>query len=197
MTDEDVRRLGATFLEHRMELPHLLRIEPVAPVPSLGDLPPALTDDEAMRAVYCYPTVWMEWVPATYEDETCMFRHQRGAFDELIARGARMAHGIDAELYVVYVDSASDADPDNRRTLQENIQFAENLGARGRGHRQAEWRSYPACTSVFSFGILRRTSVPPSLGLDDSTAPPSISARSRIAISPIPCLTVPGEKPFP
>jgi two-component system, OmpR family, sensor histidine kinase KdpD len=47
----------------------------------------------------------------------------------LIARGARMAHGIDAELYVVYVDRAVDEDGDNRRTLQENIQFAENLGA--------------------------------------------------------------------
>lgn len=47
----------------------------------------------------------------------------------LIARGARMAHGIDAELYVVYVDRAVDDTGDNRRTLQENIQFAENLGA--------------------------------------------------------------------
>jgi two-component system sensor histidine kinase KdpD len=47
----------------------------------------------------------------------------------LIARGSRMAHGIDADLFVVYVDTASDVDGDNRRTLQENIQFAENLGA--------------------------------------------------------------------
>ncbi len=47
----------------------------------------------------------------------------------LIARGGRMAHGIDAEFYVVYVDSPADQDGDNRRTLQENIQFGENLGA--------------------------------------------------------------------
>ncbi len=47
----------------------------------------------------------------------------------LIARGGRLAHGIDAEFYVVYVDSPADQDGDNRRTLQENIQFAENLGA--------------------------------------------------------------------
>lgn len=47
----------------------------------------------------------------------------------LIARGGRMAHGIDAEFYVVYVESAADVDGDNRRTLQENIRFAENLGA--------------------------------------------------------------------
>jgi two-component system sensor histidine kinase KdpD len=47
----------------------------------------------------------------------------------LIARGGRMAHGIDADFFVVYVDSPDDQDPDNRRTLQENIRFAENLGA--------------------------------------------------------------------
>jgi two-component system sensor histidine kinase KdpD len=47
----------------------------------------------------------------------------------LIARGGRMAHAIDADFYVVYVDSPHDEDPDNRRTLQENIRFGENLGA--------------------------------------------------------------------
>jgi two-component system sensor histidine kinase KdpD len=47
----------------------------------------------------------------------------------LIARGGRMAHAMDADFYVVYVDSAHDEDPDNRRSLQENIRFAENLGA--------------------------------------------------------------------
>ena len=47
----------------------------------------------------------------------------------LMARGGRMAHAIDAEFFVVYVDSPADTDGDNRRTLQENIRFAENLGA--------------------------------------------------------------------
>ena len=47
----------------------------------------------------------------------------------LIARGGRMAHGIDGEFYVVYVDSVADEDGDNRRSLLENIRFAENLGA--------------------------------------------------------------------
>jgi two-component system sensor histidine kinase KdpD len=47
----------------------------------------------------------------------------------LIARGARMAHAMDAEFYVVYVDAAADESPDNRRTLAENLRFAENLGA--------------------------------------------------------------------
>jgi two-component system, OmpR family, sensor histidine kinase KdpD len=48
----------------------------------------------------------------------------------LIARGSRMAQGIDADFYVVYVDYPGDQDGENRRTLQENIQFAENLGAK-------------------------------------------------------------------
>ena len=40
-----------------------------------------------------------------------------------------MAHAMDAEFYVVYVDVAADENDENRRTLSENIRFAENLGA--------------------------------------------------------------------
>lgn len=47
----------------------------------------------------------------------------------LVARGARMAHALDAEFYVAYVDVAADESDENRRTLAENIRFAENLGA--------------------------------------------------------------------
>ncbi len=47
----------------------------------------------------------------------------------LMGRAARMARRIDAELYVIYVDIGVDDTPENRRTLQENIRFAENLGA--------------------------------------------------------------------
>ena len=47
----------------------------------------------------------------------------------LIARGGRMAHAMDAEFYVVYVDVVADESPENRRTLAENKRFAENLGA--------------------------------------------------------------------
>ncbi|HMH01549.1 MAG TPA: sensor histidine kinase KdpD [Terriglobales bacterium] len=47
----------------------------------------------------------------------------------LIARGGRMAHALDAEFFVVYVDVASDESSENRQTLAENIRFAENLGA--------------------------------------------------------------------
>jgi two-component system sensor histidine kinase KdpD len=47
----------------------------------------------------------------------------------LIARGARMAQAIDAELYVCYVDLGQDGADANQKTLNANILFAENVGA--------------------------------------------------------------------
>ncbi len=47
----------------------------------------------------------------------------------LIARGGRMAHAIDADFFVVYVDIGADSRDEDKRTLAENIRFAENLGA--------------------------------------------------------------------
>jgi two-component system, OmpR family, sensor histidine kinase KdpD len=48
----------------------------------------------------------------------------------LIARGARMAKAIDAELFVVYVDVPADKSDENQKTLADNIHFAESVGAR-------------------------------------------------------------------
>jgi two-component system, OmpR family, sensor histidine kinase KdpD len=48
----------------------------------------------------------------------------------LIARGSRMAQGIKGELHVLYIDLGADTAPEDQRTLNENIRFAENLGAR-------------------------------------------------------------------
>lgn len=47
----------------------------------------------------------------------------------LMARASRMAHRVGAELYVIYVDVGVDDSPENRKTLQENLRFADNLGA--------------------------------------------------------------------
>ena len=47
----------------------------------------------------------------------------------LIARAARMAQAANADLFVVYVDIGVDDDPERQRSLQANLQFAENLGA--------------------------------------------------------------------
>lgn len=52
------------------------------------------------------------------------------ASQQLIARGARMAEGMDAEFYVLHVDLPNDADEEKRRNLAANIRFAENLAAR-------------------------------------------------------------------
>ena len=40
-----------------------------------------------------------------------------------------MAQAIDAELYVVYIDMGQDSSEANRKTLNANIRFAENVGA--------------------------------------------------------------------
>jgi two-component system, OmpR family, sensor histidine kinase KdpD len=48
----------------------------------------------------------------------------------LIARAARMARRIDAELYVIYIDVGMDEDPEDQRSLAQNLKFAEDLGAK-------------------------------------------------------------------
>lgn len=47
----------------------------------------------------------------------------------LIARGARMAQAMNADLSVVYIDLGQDKSEANQKTLQANIKFAENVGA--------------------------------------------------------------------
>jgi two-component system, OmpR family, sensor histidine kinase KdpD len=48
---------------------------------------------------------------------------------DLIARGARLAEAIDAELFVLHVESDRVVSPAEARALEANIQFAQNLGA--------------------------------------------------------------------
>jgi two-component system sensor histidine kinase KdpD len=48
----------------------------------------------------------------------------------LIARAGRMAQRVDAELYVLYVDVGADESPEDQRSLAQNLQFAENMGAK-------------------------------------------------------------------
>ena len=47
----------------------------------------------------------------------------------LIARGARMAQAMNAELFVVYTDRGQDSSEANQRSLAANVRFAENVGA--------------------------------------------------------------------
>jgi len=48
----------------------------------------------------------------------------------LIARAARMARRVEAELYVIYIDIGTDESPEDKRSLAQNLRFAENLGAK-------------------------------------------------------------------
>jgi len=48
----------------------------------------------------------------------------------LIARAARMARRMDAELYGLYVDLGQDSSGQDQKSLSANIQFAESLGAK-------------------------------------------------------------------
>lgn len=52
------------------------------------------------------------------------------ASQQLIARGALMARGMDAEFFVLHVDVPEDTNEERRRGLTANLRFAENLSAR-------------------------------------------------------------------
>jgi two-component system sensor histidine kinase KdpD len=53
------------------------------------------------------------------------------ASQQLIARGARLAQGLDAEFFVVHVERGGEERSDARnRSLAANVRFAENLGAK-------------------------------------------------------------------
>lgn len=47
----------------------------------------------------------------------------------LIARGARMARRLDAEFYVIHVDTGAEASPELQKSLAANLQFAQDLNA--------------------------------------------------------------------
>jgi two-component system, OmpR family, sensor histidine kinase KdpD len=47
----------------------------------------------------------------------------------LIARGSRMAHGLDGDLYVLYLDLGKELDSDQWKSLEDSLRFAADLGA--------------------------------------------------------------------
>jgi len=58
----------------------------------------------------------------------CVSANPAGQY--LIARSARMARRMDAELYVIHVDREIGPRESNQDTLAANLRFAENLGAK-------------------------------------------------------------------
>ncbi len=65
---------------------------------------------------------------------------------DLIARGARMAEAMNGELVVLHVDSDEQAPESQKRSLDANIQFAENVGAKV---VRLKGRSVPATTAEY------------------------------------------------
>ncbi|MGI4757128.1 MAG: sensor histidine kinase KdpD [Janthinobacterium lividum] len=49
---------------------------------------------------------------------------------DLIARGARLAEGMGGEFFVLHVKTDRDETPERQQTLDANVQFATNLGAK-------------------------------------------------------------------
>lgn len=49
---------------------------------------------------------------------------------DLIARGARLAKATDAEFFVLHLDTVRDSSAEASRSLEANLEFAGNLGAR-------------------------------------------------------------------
>ena len=57
----------------------------------------------------------------------CISSNPRAQY--LLARAARMARRMDAELYAVHVDLSDDESPEDAKSLETNLKFAESLGA--------------------------------------------------------------------
>ena len=65
---------------------------------------------------------------------------------DLIARGARMAEAMNGEFYVLHVENESEVAEERRRSLDANIHFAENVGARV---VRLKGRSVPSTTADY------------------------------------------------
>ena len=91
----------------------------------------------ALRQVAEYVDRSLEsYMDAKQIDETWAVRERLAvcissnpAAQYLIARGARMARRLDAQFYVIYVDTGNDSTPDRQKSLEANIQFAQDLNA--------------------------------------------------------------------
>jgi two-component system, OmpR family, sensor histidine kinase KdpD len=65
--------------------------------------------------------------PSSVRERILVCISSNPAAQYLIARGSRMAQGMNGEFYVCYVDTGRQFGPDDQKSLTENIRFAENL----------------------------------------------------------------------
>jgi two-component system sensor histidine kinase KdpD len=83
--------------------------------------------DRSLESYMAAKDIEKNW-PVRERLAVCISSNPSGQY--LIARGARMARRLDAELYVVHVDTgAEDQDP-GHKSLEANIRFAGDLGAK-------------------------------------------------------------------
>jgi two-component system, OmpR family, sensor histidine kinase KdpD len=93
------------------------------------------------RSLESYREKWGGEIGVGVRERIAVCISSNPAAQYLIARTGRMAQRVDAELFVIYVDTGVDDTPENQRTLTQNIRFAENLGAqliRTKGKNVAE-----------------------------------------------------------
>jgi two-component system sensor histidine kinase KdpD len=83
--------------------------------------------DRSLESYMVEKDIQDNW-PVRERIAVCFSSNPRAQY--LIARAARMARRLDAELYAVYVDIGQDTDEKDQKTLAANIQFAESLGAK-------------------------------------------------------------------
>jgi two-component system sensor histidine kinase KdpD len=83
--------------------------------------------DRSLESYMVEKDIQGNW-PVRERIAVCISSNPRAQY--LLARAARMARRMDAELYAVHVDVDSDENPQDEKALTANLQFAENLGAK-------------------------------------------------------------------
>jgi two-component system, OmpR family, sensor histidine kinase KdpD len=83
--------------------------------------------DRSLESYMAAKDIEKNW-PVRERLAVCISSNPSGQY--LIARGARMARRLDAELYVVHVDNGTENQGPGHKSLEANIRFAGDLGAK-------------------------------------------------------------------
>jgi two-component system, OmpR family, sensor histidine kinase KdpD len=83
--------------------------------------------DRSLESYMAAKDIEKNW-PVRERLAVCISSNPSGQY--LIARGARMARRLDAELYVVHVDTGAETQGPGHKSLEANIRFAADLGAK-------------------------------------------------------------------
>jgi len=83
--------------------------------------------DRSLESYMAAKDIEKNW-PVRERLAVCISSNPSGQY--LIARGARMARRLDAELYVVHVDNGTENQGPSHKSLEANIRFAGDLGAK-------------------------------------------------------------------